>query len=113
MVVLPLSLAMKADHSISRRLVFDMTLDTATARGSANSLKRCEQKLMNSFTATWNLRAPIKCGHEKFAAPCGPIRFTLQSAQLVANELRPLVQDRNIDELVQHFSRGTPHRFII
>jgi hypothetical protein len=37
----------------------------------------------------------------------------LQSAQLVANELRPLVQDRNINELVQHFACGTPHRFII
>jgi hypothetical protein len=37
----------------------------------------------------------------------------LQFAQLAADELCPLFQHRNVDELVQHFSRGTPHRFIV
>jgi hypothetical protein len=37
----------------------------------------------------------------------------LQFAQLAADELCPLFQHRNVDELVQHFSCGTPHRFIV
>jgi hypothetical protein len=68
---------------------------------------------MNSFTAIWNHRAPNKCEHEKFGASCGLKRFTLQFAQLAADELCPLFQHRNVYELVQHLSRGTPHRFIV
>jgi hypothetical protein len=37
----------------------------------------------------------------------------LQFAQQAADDLRPLFQHRNVDELVQLFSRGTPHRFIV
>jgi hypothetical protein len=106
-------LGAKDDRSISHRHVFDTTLDIATPKGSANSPKRCAQKSMNSFTATWNHRVLGKCEHEKFAASCGQIRVMLLFALLAASELRPFFQHCNIDELVQHFARCTPHRFVV
>ena len=68
---------------------------------------------MNSFTVTWNPPAQLKYAPEKFVALCGQKHFLLQFVVLAAKRLRPIVQHRNIDELVQHFSRGTPHRFIV
>ena len=113
MVVRPPSLATKAAHSTSHKPALATTLDIAIPKGSANSLNPCARNWMNSFTATWILPAQLKYAPERFVASCGQKHFLLPFVVLAAKRLRPIGQHRNIDELVQHFSCGTPHCFIV
>ena len=68
---------------------------------------------MNNSVAIWSLHVQLKCELGKFAASSGRKRFTLQFAQRVVSALRPLFQDRNIDELMQHLSGCSPHCLVI